>query len=233
MMAGSSRREERHVATLVHGRFLLETPATPESLERVERAPLVVGFHGYGETAERHLDELRRIPGAAQWVLCAVQALHPFYNRTGEVIASWMTRQDRELAIQDNVLYVAGVVAEVKRTLPVSPDRLVFLGFSQGAAMAYRAAAGSGHPCQGVVVLGGDVPPELEQRGLAGFPPVLLGRGSSEEWYDAAKMEHDVEVLRTRGVDVRPLVFTGGHEWTNEFRAAAGEFLREVLGQAS
>ena len=224
MTGGERRREERHVAALVHGRFLLETPP------HVDGCPVLVGFHGYGEAAERHLEELRKIPGASQWVLCAVQALHPFYNRAGEVIASWMTRQDRELAIQDNILYVAGVVAELKRTLPVSRDRLVFLGFSQGAAMAYRAAAGSGHPCQGVVVLGGDVPPELEQRDLAGFPPVLLGRGSSEEWYDAAKMEHDVEVLRTRGVDVRPVVFTGGHEWTNEFRAAAGEFLREVLG---
>ena len=127
---------------------------------------------------------------------------------------------------------LAWSTADGGRGLPVS-QQLAYLGFSQGAAMAYRAAAGSGHACLGVVVLGGDVPPELEARDLTHFPPVLLGRGSSEEWYDAAKMEHDVEVLRTRGVDVRPVVFTGGHEWTNEFRAAAGEFLREVLGQAS
>jgi len=220
------QREERHIATLVHGRFLVEAPADPTG------SPLLVGFHGYGETADIHLEELRRIPGAAQWVLCAVQGLHPFYNRAGEVIASWMTRQDRELAIVDNVGYAASVVAELKRTLPVA-DRLVYLGFSQGAAMAYRAAAGSGHPCNGVVVLGGDVPPELERRDLSGFPPVLLGRGSSEEWYDAAKMEHDVELLRRKRVDVRPVVFTGGHEWTNEFRAAAGEFLREVLTPVS
>ena len=199
------QREERHIATLVHGRFLVEAPADPTG------SPLLVGFHGYGETADIHLEELRRIPGAAQWVLCAVQGLHPFYNRAGEVIASWMTRQDRELAIVDNVGYAASVVAELKRTLPVA-DRLVYLGFSQGAAMAYRAAAGSGHPCNGVVVLGGDVPPELERRDLSGFPPVLLGRGSSEEWYDAAKMEHDVELLRRKRVDVRPVVFTGGHE---------------------
>ncbi|HEY2739129.1 MAG TPA: hypothetical protein VGK45_12050, partial [Thermoanaerobaculia bacterium] len=130
----------------------------------------------------------------------------------------------------------ASVVAELQRTLPLSgpaPGRLAFLGFSQGAAMAYRAAAGSGHACQGVVVLGGDVPPELETRDLGLFPPVLLGRGSSEEWYDAAKMEHDVELLRRKNIDVRPLVFTGGHEWTNEFRAAAGTFLREVFTPAS
>jgi predicted esterase len=143
-----------------------------------------------------------------------------------------MTRSQRELAIQDNIRYVTGVVAEIKREFPVS-ERLIYLGFSQGAAMAYRAAAGSGHPCQGLVVLGGDVPPELEHRDLSGFPPVLLGRGSSEEWYDAAKMDHDVELLRTKGVDIHPLVFRGGHEWTNEFRAATGEFLNQILTPAS
>lgn len=214
-------KEERHIAALVHGRFLLETPPDPQD------RPLLVGFHGYGETAERHLDELRRIPGASEWALCAVQALHPFYNRTGEVIANWMTRQDRELAIHDNVRYAASVVAEVRRTLPV-PDRLVYAGFSQGAAMAYRAAAAGGHPCHGVIVLGGDVPPELEARDLAGFPPVLLAGGTREEWYTPDKMRRDVELLRRKGVDVRPLVYEGGHEWTDEFRAAAGEFLRTL-----
>lgn len=216
----------RQVAATIHGRYLLETP--PD----VEGAPLLVGFHGYGENAERHLAELRRIPGASRCVLCAVQALHPFYNRSGEVIACWMTSLDRERAIHDNVAYVASVVASVKRELPVS-ERLVYLGFSQGAAMAYRAAAGAGHACHGLIVLGGDVPPELEQQDLSRFPPVLLGRGSSEEWYDAAKMEHDVELLRGKGADVRPFVFEGGHEWTNEFRAEAGRFLDEVFQIAS
>jgi predicted esterase len=218
--------EEREIAALVHGRYLLEVPAEPEG------CPLVVGFHGYGENADLHLEQLRRLPGAVRWVLCAVQALHPFYNRAGDVIAGWMTRQQREHAIEDNLRYVASVVAAVKRELPVS-ERLAYLGFSQGAAMAYRAASGSGHACQGVVVLGGDVPPELEPRDLSHFPSVLLGRGSSEEWYDAAKMEHDVELLRKKGIDVRPFVFQGGHEWTNEFRAEAGRFLEEVFRPAS
>jgi predicted esterase len=217
--------EEREITAQVHGRYLIEAPAEPWG------CPLVVGFHGYGENAERHLEELRRLPGASRWVLCAVQALHPFYNRTGEVIASWMTRLQRERAIHDNLRYVASVVAEVKRELPVS-ERLAYLGFSQGAAMAYRAAAGSGHACHGVVVLGGDVPPEIEDN-LRQLPSVLLGRGSSEEWYDAAKMEHDVGLLRGKGVDVRPFIFEGGHEWTNEFRAAAGRFLDEVFQPAS
>ncbi len=211
--------EIRQIATRVHGHYLLEVPPEPTGC--------LIGFHGYGENAEHHLAQLRRIPGAARWALCAVQALHPFYNRQGEVIASWMTRFNREQAIADNVAYVAGVIAALREELP--PDAcLVYLGFSQGAAMAYRAAAGCGHPCHGLVVLGGDVPPELEDRDLADFPPVLLGRGRSEEWYDAAKMEHDVELLRQKGIDIQPVIFEGGHEWTDPFRAAVARFLLDI-----
>ncbi len=220
-----SPKEERTIATLVHGRYLLAAPAAPEN---VAESPLLVGFHGYGEGAERCLEEMRRLPGAERWTLCAVQALHPFYNRTGQVIASWMTRQQREHAILDNIRYAASVVAEVKRTLPVS-ERLVYLGFSQGAAMAYRAAASSGHACRGVILLGGDFPGELASLDLARFPPVLVGRGTTDEWYDEGKMNHDLEVLRGKGIDARACVFAGGHEWTDEFRAAAGSFLAEAL----
>lgn len=216
--------ESRHVETLVHGFYLLESPPEPIGC--------LVGFHGYGENAERHMAQLRRIPGAANWALCAVQALHPFYNREGEVIASWMTRWNREAAIADNIAFVGGVVADLRRALP-SVGCLAYLGFSQGASMAYRAAAAAGHPCQAVIVLGGDVPPELADRDLPGFPPVFLGRGSSEEWYDAAKMEHDVELLTQKGVDIRPFIFDGGHEWTDAFRAAAGRFLEEIRRPAA
>ncbi|HXO21607.1 MAG TPA: phospholipase [Thermoanaerobaculia bacterium] len=217
-------KETRHIAALVHGTYLLER------LPSIAGAPrLLVGFHGYGESAERHLDELRRIPGASRWLLCAVQALHPFYSRANEVVASWMTKLDRERAIADNIRYVASVVAEVKRETGAA-ERLIYAGFSQGAAMAYRAAARSGHPCQGVIVLGGDLPPELAAGSLSGFPPVLLGRGNREEWFDEAKMAADIDALRRQGIDVRPVAYEGGHEWTDEFRRAAGEFLEQVDG---
>ena len=126
--------EAKQIATLVHGTYLVELP------EPLAGAPLLVGFHGYGENAAIHLAELARIPGASRFLLCSVQGLHPFYNKAGEVVASWMTRHDRERAIEDNVRYVAAVVTRLQRDYPVG-ERLVFAGFSQGSAMAYRAAA--------------------------------------------------------------------------------------------
>jgi predicted esterase len=222
----------------VHGTVLLRPPE-----DGAGPPPLLVGFHGYGETAERHLAELERLPGAAAWALCAVQALHPFYTRGGDVVAGWMTRFARERAIEDNLAYVAAAVERARRELAGAAghpearraegsQRLAFIGFSQGVAMAYRAAADCvrrGVACHGLVALAGDVPPELTERDLAGFPPVLIGRGSREDWYSEEKLADDRELLAAKGIEVELAPFEGGHEWTDPFRLAAGEFLGKVL----
>ena len=195
-------------------------PATVHGLYLVRSGPsdrVVVGFHGYAETADIHLAALETIPGIERWSVVAVQALHPFYaGRTGQVVASWMTSQDRELAIADNLAYVRKIIDELPRA-----KSLVFLGFSQGVAMAFRAAASI--PCAGVIALGGDVPPDVRR---ATLPPVLLARGKRDEWYTDEKMKADLAVLG----DVTPFVFEGGHEFTDDFRAVAGEVLIRVGG---
>jgi predicted esterase len=164
-------------------------------------------------------------------VRVAVQSLHLFYTKAGAVVGSWMTRQGRELAIADNVAYVAGVVSQVREEFAAGGP-LVYVGFSQGASMAYRAAAHAGHRCQGLIALGGDMPPDVAEDGAAALPPVLAARGQRDEWFTEAKLEQDVERLRARGVAVRRLVFDGGHEWAAPFFDEAGAFLREVLGKA-
>ncbi len=214
--------EERTLAAITHGRYLLDRGTAGAG------APLLVGFHGYGENADRHLEKLRRIPGAEGWLLCAVGALHPFYNtKTGEVLGCWMTRQSREQAIDDNIRYAASVVAEVRRRERPS-ERLVYAGFSQGVAMMYRAAARGGFACHGLLALAGDVPPELAGAELPGAPPVLLGRGTEDPLYTEETMARDLEVLAQLGMAVTTCVFEGGHVWSAEYYRAAGELLRRV-----
>lgn len=225
-MSGASEggTESRTLATLVHGTYLLR-PA----LGGGPAGALVVGFHGYGEDAASHLAALATVPGSDRWLLCAVQGLHPFYTRRGEVVASWMTSLDRDNAIADNVRYVASVVAAVRAEHPRAAERLAWVGFSQGVAMAYRAAAGAGHPARALVALAGDVPPEVGQRSLPGFPPVLIGAGREDGWYGPPRMEEDLARLRDRGVEADGLAFDGGHEWAEAFRRRAGAFLTERL----
>jgi predicted esterase len=216
-------RRSFQVPTTVHGHCELEGPdggAGPR--------PLLIGFHGYAETAERHLEALRRIPGIDGWWRCAVQALHPFYRgKTGEVVASWMTRFNRELAIADNVRFVDEVLTRVRNDHPIR-EPVAWVGFSQGTAMAYRAAAAAGRRGQVLLALGGDVPPELAEIELVDFPRVLIGRGATDPWYSEERLVADVALLEKKGVTVEVCRFDGGHEWGDAFCRAAGRVLEDA-----
>lgn len=214
--------EGSSVATIearTHGRYLVRVPRAGGP------SPLLVGFHGYAETAGDHMAALQTIPGTAEWLLVSIQALHPFYTRKDRVVASWMTRDDRELAIADNLDYVGRVLNRIKADHPVD-QTLVFAGFSQGGAMAYRAAAN--YRADGVIVLAADVPPDIITHRAVPLPSILLGRGTKDEWYTDAREAADRAALARIDARVDLCVFEGGHEWTDPFREAAGAFLRSA-----
>ena len=101
--------------------------------------------------------------------------------------------------IADNIAYVRRVVAEVRSRLGSVPARLVYAGFSQGTAMAYRSAAFAGYPCDGLIILAGDLSPDVLPH-AATLPPVLLGRGSEEAWYTEEVARADLGHLHAAGV---------------------------------
>lgn len=197
-----------------HGRVLVRDVDAPRGL--------LVGFHGYAETAEAQMERLMSVPGTESWTLVAAQGLNRFYRgRTQDVVAGWMTRQDRDDAIRDNVAYVDNVIGATR----TGSEPIVFAGFSQGVAMAFRAAVLGKARVSGVVAVGSDIPPELLADSASVFPHVLLIRGATDDWYTAKKLEADLSALRTRGDDPEALTHRGGHEWTEEVGMAAGNFL--------
>ena len=213
------------------GRYLVEPASRPVPLGDT---PLLVGFHGYGQNAEMLMEDLRRIPGAAGWTLVSVQALHRFYNtKTQVVVGSWMTSLDRDQAIKDNLAYVGSVIAELRAGLrpelgaEMGGGKLVFAGFSQGAAMAWRATARFS-PCDGLIVLGGDLPRDVAEAATLTLPPILLGRGDRDTFYTADQLAKDLTVIEARGLQVETLRFEGGHEWHPSFLDAAGRFLERI-----
>jgi predicted esterase len=206
-----------HLPATVHGRVLIDRVDSPRGH--------IIGLHGYAQVAEDMLVELQQIPGAEHWTKASVQALHPFYTRgDSKVVASWMTRQDRDLAIADNTAYVLDAINAV-REHDESTAPLVLVGFSQGTAMAYRAALRCPSPVTAVVALAGDIPPELKSEATLSWPRVLVGVGDREEWYVGPKLEADLAFLRSRNVTHELVRFAGGHEWTADFRAAVGRIL--------
>jgi predicted esterase len=213
----------RTIPTTIHGRYLVAPCASAIGT--------LVGFHGYQENAAINLDALRRIAAGRQVQLVSVQGLHRFYTRSNDVIASWMTKEDRDLAIADNIAYVSAVLTAVAGEFDL-PRPLVYTGFSQGVAMAYRAAVFVQRPCDGLIALAGDVPPDVVPM-AAGLPATLIGRGTTDTWYNAEKSAADLAVFRGGGAAVEEYVFEGGHEWHASFLERAGAFLDRVIAATS
>ena len=209
----------RTTRTSTHGRYLVAIP-------ELSRATLV-GFHGYRENAAIQMEVLRRISGDRPIGLISIQGLHRFYSRGGEVVASWMTKEDRELAIADNVDYVSRVLMAVADEFGLTRP-LIYVGFSQGVAMAFRTAAFVQRPCDGLIVLASDVPPDVAP--LAGsLPKVLHGRGAKDELYPADQAVKDLALLRAAGVQVEQDIFEGGHEWSGAFIEKSAAFVEQRI----
>ena len=233
------------VPATVHGRVLIEPG---EGAAVSSRA--LVGFHGYAQTAADMMQDLNRIPGASGWTRVSIQALNRFYVRgDAQVVANWMTREDRDQAIADNIAYVDSAIGHLSTRAPehgtgapasakatagkhehMSTGALVFVGFSQGVAMAYRAALSGARPAAGIIALAGDIPPELKTEAAPrhAWPKVLIGVGHLEQWYSSDKVDADRAFLESRGIDHSIVRFKGGHEWGEEFRNAAGAFLASL-----
>lgn len=198
------------VVTPSHGRVLVRDAAS---------AVAVVGFHGYAQSAEDMMEALDAMPGSSERTLIAVQALHRFYTRGDQkIVASWMTRQDRELAIADNIEYV-------NRALDGPARRLYALGFSQGVAMAYRAALLGRHAVEGVIAIGGDIPPDVKNVPAENWPRVLIAVGAKEQWYTPDKVAADEAFLKSHGVAYEIFRHDDGHEITAAVRESASRFI--------
>ena len=213
----SAGPDVRTIAVTTHGRYLVEAPAGAGPW------PVLRGFHGYAETAGVHHEQLARLDPAGAWLRVSVQGLHRFYTRQQDVVASWMTREDRDLALADNIAYAEAVRAAVDASYATTGG-FVAVGFSQGAAQAYRAGLAGGRACAGILVLGGDLPPDVAAH-AASLPPVLIGRGSDDPWYSAEALADDVARLSAAGVRYAVCEYTGGHEWADAFVTAAAAWL--------
>jgi predicted esterase len=211
----------RHAAASVHGRYLVQPPSAAAV------SGWLVGFHGYAQSAAALLPGLARAAPGGDWLVASVQALHPFYTKSDDVVANWMTREDRELAIADNIGYVDAVCDALEREWG-APRALVFAGFSQGVAMAYRAAVQGRRLASALFTVGGDMPPELRSGGRHPWPRVLMLTGEADAWYTPARLEADVAAARAAGAEVRSHVFAGGHEWNRAVEEALAGLLGEL-----
>ncbi len=166
----------------------------------------------------------------ADWHVCCPQALHRFYNlRSGDVVASWMTSQDRELMIADNLQYIERVLDDVDLCIDQPGDRLVFLGFSQGTSMAWRAAHRFMSAANGIAAVGGDLPVDVEADAFGDWNGrALLARGEHDHIYAAAQFERDAARAESVMTQCLAETYKGKHELNGSFIKVFEAFLETL-----
>jgi predicted esterase len=172
-------------------------------------------FHGYGQLANyfiRHFDFLAEIPNT---LVVAPEGLSRFYLGTDEwkrVGASWMTKEDRESEITDQLHYlnVLQQMIEKEYTLSNSVKRVVF-GFSQGAATAWRWIDRSIISPDHLVVWAGSVPEEFQRLSTLQRMKIWLVCGNNDLYINEDKICVIQQVIKSTGLAFSFLSFDGVH----------------------
>jgi len=210
---GEGKLKEHHIGVSRTARyFALGDPA--------RAGEVWFACHGYGQLAARFLEKLRVLDDGRR-CLVAPEGLSRFYLSESpterRVGASWMTREDRLAEIDDYLLYLDAVYADVVGSLDRARVTVHALGFSQGASTVSRWAALGKAQIDRVTLWGGEFPPDLDLTvdtvvGRLRVARLTLVYGRSDEYITAKVVSGIAERLRQHRIPYEEIAFDGGHE---------------------
>ena len=212
---------EHHLRVSRTARFLVAGDATtaPEAW---------FVLHGYRQLAERFIRRFAELPGlrGGHRAVIAPEALNRFYVEEGSgphgpesrVGAAWMTRSDREHEIRDYVDYLD----RLRDHVAAAAERVVVLGFSQGAETASRwAVMGATPKVDELILWGGGLAADLDGPAVAKSlekSAITFVAGDRDRWA-TQRSEAGMGLLRAEGVEARRIVYAGGHRLDPEVLA--------------
>ena len=132
---------------------------------------------------------------------------------TSGVWATWMTREDRESEIADQVSYLDTLHDTITAGVSPSAAQLTVLGFSQGVATVCRWLARGRTRAHRLVCWGGAIPEDIElgPHSPLRHPALSLVVGSRDIYATPDRVAHQESVLQAAGVPFTRLRFEGGH----------------------
>jgi predicted esterase len=195
-----------------------------------------IACHGYGQLAAQFAEPFQEFIDTSRLIVVP-EALSRFYSDTklphtaaSPVGATWMTREDREAEIVDQVVYmdtlydrVFGLLAEhgVSRDM----TRVHALGFSQGVPTVARWAERGAATVDLLVLWAGGLPRDVNFRAVHERLPALrcdMVYGTADAWITPKVVVEQEGVLAASGIPYRILPFDGGH-------SLKGGVLRELM----
>jgi predicted esterase len=197
---------EGHIVVSRNARYFTLGPTDGAARE------IIFVLHGYGQPADSFLKSFRTLDDGSRLVV-APEGFSRFYPKgmNGGVGASWMTKVDRLLEIEEYVAYLDALRSRIEECArPGAP--VTVLGFSQGGATAARWAALGARPASHVVLWGSFLPPDLDlDNGRLRRLPLTLVHGRRDPLIGAEQLRRERERLVQSGIAHEYIEFDGSH----------------------
>ena len=213
---------EHHIAVTRTARYFTVGGSDEPTESAGDLRDLWIVCHGYGQLAAKFLEPF--VPLATPWRrIVAPEGLSRFYldrsrvgvNTQAGIGATWMTREDREHEIVDQIAYLDALLDQLLPAGTSSHVRLCVLGFSQGVATVTRwLVRGRRLRADDVVLWAGSVPADVDLSELAGRlagAPVVFAIGTRDELATWAGADVEVARFNAAGIRARLVTFNGGH----------------------
>lgn len=168
--------------------------------------------HGYGQLASFFIRNFEPIQNKNTLII-APEGLHRFYweKFSGRVVASWMTKEDREDDIVDYVNYLDMVYEEVMQSLPLKDVKVTVLGFSQGTATVCRWIASKKRSLDHLILWAGMLPSDIELAAFTGFK-IYFVAGDADEFIGKEQVAETEKLLASKKLSYEMIRYQGKHE---------------------
>lgn len=200
---------------------------------RADVYPTLVLLHGRGDSAagllplayEFERDDLLVISVQAPLELGGVMAGGYEWYRLRE------PRRLDEATLRASLEALAEFLDTVKASYPVDLERVVLLGFSQGAVMSLGAQALGPDSVAGVIALSGYFPIEVESdAGNLVGRPAFVAHGTQDDIIPVEAGRRTRDLLERHGVDLTYREYPMAHSVSAEEMADAWGWLSRLLG---
>ncbi len=172
--------------------------------------------HGYGQLAPYFIQNFKCIDDGRHYIV-APEGLSRFYLKgfEGRVGATWMTKEERELDIQDYVGYLDDLYDYIFNRISRSKVNVHLLGFSQGAATVSRWIALGNVTLESWILWAGlfpyDLTFEVNREKLLNARTFLL-YGNHDPFRDEDKIKERKDLVDKEGLQYETIHFDGAHE---------------------
>ncbi len=169
---------------------------------------IIFVLHGYGMQAGEFLKKFEALQQPGRLII-APEGLSRFYRKafSGDVVASWMTKEDRLNDIDDYIHYLDDLFFKMS----VNPSaKKVVLGFSQGVTTASRWLMNGNSLVDDFVLWCGEFAPDIPKF-PAHRPRIWHVSAQKDEFIPIDRFKKQQEYLTSSGFEVKEYSFDDGH----------------------